>query len=205
MSDCHKARDLYSLIHEKEASRQDERYFDAHLSTCPNCRTGFADFRSTQTLLNGLPRIDVSSGFDDRVLSMVRAAVREARPVPPLPEPERAPAFWEGWMPRFAMLGASAALVALLAGSVLRTTPLTGGADMAGDVSIEAPSTVAAEPVVHTLSDRFPDLPPEVLRALSEESYVLDHMTVRPATAFGNARVVAPVDYEAGGTVYVTF
>lgn len=203
MSHCHKARDLYSLIDEKEASRLDERFFDEHLAACPDCRTDFADYRSTRSLLGELPRVDVSSGFDDRVLSLVRAAVRDSRPVPPLPDTERAPAFWEGWIPRFAFLGAAAALVAFVSLSSMRT-PVDGGG-LAGRADETPVTTAATEPAVRTLGDRFPDLPPEVLRALNEESYVLDHVTVRPATARGNARVVAPVDYEAGGTVYVTF
>jgi hypothetical protein len=203
MKDCHNARELYSLVQEKEASRQDERFFDAHMAACAACRTEFADFRATRTLLGELPRIDVSSGFDDRVLSLVRAAVRDARPVPPLPEPDRAPAFWEGWMPRFAVLGAAAALVAFVSLSTIRTA--IDGGDVARRADEAPAASASAEPIIQTLGDRFPDLPPELLRALNEESYVLDHMTVRPATASGNARVVAPVDYDAGGTVYVTF
>ena len=69
-----------------------------------------------------------------------------------------------------------------------------------------APRTLSAqvEPVVDRLEDRFPNLPPEVLRSLDEESYVLDRMTVRPAMN-GGQRVVAPVSDEAGGAVFITF
>ena len=171
MSDCHKTRELYSLVLEQEASRLDQRYFDSHLSACAECRRDWLDFKSSQSLLAALPR------------PVVPVAVE--------------PAWWQAWVPRFGLAAAAAALVAMV---TLPRTPVSN--DVA---ALPAPgSTAQVQPVVDRLEDRFPDLPAEVLRSLDEESYVLDRMTVRPSVS-GGSRVVAPVDYESGGTVYVTF
>jgi hypothetical protein len=66
-------------------------------------------------------------------------------------------------------------------------------------------SSSPGDATVRTLRDRFPDLPPEVARALDEESYVLDRMVLMPSEGPGEVRVVAPVGFESGGPVYVTF
>jgi hypothetical protein len=132
-------------------------------------------------------------------MASVREAVRESRPAPAWLAPEAESRWWQVWVPRFGLATATAALVAVALASAFQSGIPQGFASFfvkGGGTTIE--------PMVQRLEDRFPDLPPEVLRSLDEESYVLDRMTVRPASS-GNSRVVAPVDYEPGGAVYVTF
>lgn len=200
MIDCHKARDSYSLILDQEASQYDQRFFDSHLSACADCRRDWLDFKASQAMLLDLPRVQVSASFEDRVMAGVREAVREARPAPAWVVEDTEPRWWQAWMPRFGLAAGAAALFAVM------IPQLVPGPGPRPDqrVAMNQAAVVTTEPVVQRLEDRFPDLPPEVLRSLDEESYVLDRMTIRPATS-GNSRVVAPVDYEPGGAVYVTF
>lgn len=199
MMDCHKSRDLYSVILDQEASQYDQRFFDGHLSNCPECRRDWLDFKASQAILQNLPRVLVSASFEDRVMASVRDAVRDSRPAPTWVAEETEPRWWQVWVPRFGLAAATAALFAI----VNFPFPNPGGkSDQA--TQLDPGAMAMTTPVVQRLEDRFPDLPPEVLRSLDEESYVLDRMTIRPATS-GNSRVVAPVDYEPGGAVYVTF
>ena len=202
MSNCNKARGIFSPHLEKEASALEERFLLSHLADCPACREELDDLKASQALLAGLPRVEVSADFEARVLEKVRLAARQ-------PAPERSPLilefrprWWEGWIPRFALAGAAAALLVLASINTLHKSAgdLAGRTEPAGGAS-----ALTASPVVSRLEDRFPDLPPEVRRALDEESYVLDRMTIRPATSPGQTRVLAPVDQEASGPVYVTF
>lgn len=202
MSDCNKARGIFSPHLENEASALEERFLSTHLVACSACREELDDLKATRELLAGLPRLAPSADFESQVLERVRAAQRQ-------PVEERAPLilefrprWWEGWIPRFALAGAAAALLVLASVNSLnrRSGGLTAG------VPDSAPLTsTSATPVVSRLEDRFPDLPPEVRRALDEEGYVLDRMTIRPATSPGQTRVLAPVEQDATSPVYVTF
>lgn len=184
MSDCHKSQDLYSIVMDQEASQHDQRFFDGHLSSCSGCRHDWLDFKASQAMLKDLPRVAVSASFEDRVMAGVREAVREARPASAWAAQETEPRWWQVWIPRVGLAAATAAVVIVSMLSI--------------------PDQKASPTFVGRLEDRFPDLPPEVLRSLDEESYVLDRMTLRPGTN-GDSRVVAPVDFEPGGAVYVTF
>jgi len=202
MSDCHKSRDLYSVILDMEASQFDQRFFDGHLSGCSDCRQDWLDFKASQAILKDLPRVAVSASFEERVMAGVREAVRESRPAPAWVAEESEPRWWQAWLPRFTMAAATAALVIMATSAVLN--PRGQGGLVAGLLNLNGNRSAVIEPGFQRLEDRFPDLPPEVLRSLDEESYVLDRMTVRPATS-GDSRVVAPVDNEPGGAVFVVF
>jgi hypothetical protein len=152
-----------------------------------------------QSLVTTLPRIGITPDFEERVLMAVRTAQRDERLLPLLEQPSDEPRWWEGWIPRFALAGAAAALV------VMVMLPTVGQNVKSQSLATRMISQPTVQPVVQRLEDRFPDLPPEVLRSLDEESYVLDKMTVQPATSRGRARVVAPVVDESHGPVYVTF
>ena len=197
--DCHKTRDYFSLILDQEASHHEQRFFDGHLSDCANCRHDWLDFKASQAILLDLPRVLVSESFEDRVMASVREAVRESRPAPTWVAENAEPRWWQVWMPRLGMASAAAALLVLAFIGGPDPAPKSGPGIAQNQIAV-----VTTEPAMERLEDRFPDLPPEVLRALDEESYVLDRMTIRPATS-GNSRVLSPVDYEPGGAVYVTF
>lgn len=203
MNDCKQARELFSLALEHEASQFEQKFVDSHLSACGDCREEWLEFKESQSMLASLPRVAVSADFEDRVMAAMREAVREARPAPEWRPAAAEPAWWQGWFPRLGLAGAAAALVALF--SYQQIGP--GNGNHAGDSAERiSPSAVPVQVAsgVDRLEDRFPDLPPEVLRSLDEESYVLDRMTVRPAIS-GGQRVVAPVSDEAGGAVFITF
>lgn len=202
MSDCNKARGIFSPHLENEASALEDRFLSAHLVTCSACREELDDLKSVRELLADLPRLAPSADFESQVMDRVRTAQRQ-------PEEGRAPLilefrprWWEGWIPRFALAGAAAALLVLA--SVHSLTPRSGNLAANGSSGTPLASSTAA-PVVSRLEDRFPDLPPEVRRALDEEGYVLDRMTIRPATSPGQMRVLAPVEQDATSPVYVTF
>jgi len=203
MNDCQKVREFFSLALEHETSQFEQKLVDGHLAICGDCRQEWLEFEESQSMLAALPRVTVSASFEDRVMAAMREAVRESRPAPEWRSTEAEPSWWQGWFPRLGLAGAAASLVALVTfGQFL---PGRGNGP-AGTAGLNHPSAVTAQvtPVVDRLEDRFPDLPPEVLRSLDEESYVLDRMTVRPAMS-GGQRVVAPVSDEAGGAVFITF
>jgi predicted anti-sigma-YlaC factor YlaD len=200
MNDCQKARDLFSLALENEASQFEQRQIDGHLSACDDCRREWLEFKESQLMLAALPRVAVSASFEDRVMAAMREAVREARPAPEWRPVEAEPAWWQGWFPRLGMAGAAAALVAFFSFQQMQSRPDGTTASLTTGTAL----TAQVEPVVDRLQDRFPDLPAEVLRSLDEESYVLDRMTVHPGVS-GGQRVVAPVSDNAGGPVFITF
>ena len=201
MNDCHKSRDLCSLILDGEASQIDQRFFDGHLSECEKCRRDWLDFKASQSMLASLTRLTVSATFEDRVLADIHEAMRNNRPIPELAPAEAEPMWWQAWLPRFGLTAAGATLVAVVYLFGAGKPPREGGSSV---LDPGGRSEGSIQPVVGRLEDRFPDLPPEILKSLDEESYVLDRMTVQPNSS-GGSRVVAPVAFGTVGAVYVTF
>jgi predicted anti-sigma-YlaC factor YlaD len=66
MNDCQKARELFSLALEHEASQFEQRVVDGHLSACDACRREWLEFKESQSMLAALPRVSVSASFEDR-------------------------------------------------------------------------------------------------------------------------------------------
>src|SRR5262245_20575561 len=113
MTNCHRARQLYSVSHEGEASAADTTFLDGHLESCTTCREEFAEFKETFRLLKSLPRVEASPEFENLVLARLRAAADEPLPTRRV-DVTQATAdspWWSGWIPRFALAGAAAALL----------------------------------------------------------------------------------------------
>jgi len=187
---CNNVQDIFSLILEDEASAVERAAFQDHLAGCSRCRDDFEVFRATSDLVRNLSPIEPSPGFEDRILSRIRAAGSSSLPPVPIEMP-REGGFWSGWFPRVGLAAAAAAFI------IFAFTSQKKSED-------QAPSMAQGSGGVETLKERMPDLPDEVVDALNQDSYVLDKMVVRPGSGQGDVQVVAPVGYESG-PVYVAF
>jgi anti-sigma factor RsiW len=66
--DCSHVRQELSAFMDNELDGATRRKVEHHLTGCPECREYFHDFIKVDSLVQQLPRIDVSRGFADRVM-----------------------------------------------------------------------------------------------------------------------------------------
>jgi anti-sigma factor RsiW len=207
MNRCDKVRCLYSVCLEGEASVSDTAFFQEHMNQCPRCRADYSAFTATAGLVRSLSGIEVSPGFEDRVLARVRAASVSPAPIESGPiEISIEPRWWQGWFPKLALAGSAAALALVLSTSMNRG-PVSTVAEEAGTVPPSAGQLASSGQDVMTLEQLYPDLSPEVMQSMQNltRDGVLDRMVIQPGSPSGDIRVVAPVGYGADGPVYVTF
>lgn len=205
MTHCDKVRCLYSVCLEGEASVSDTTFFQEHMNRCPKCRTDYAAFTATSGILRSLSGIEVSPGFEDRVLARVRAASVSPAPVESGPiEISMEPRWWQGWFPKLALAGSAAALALIV--SLNRPEAPGMAADPVSSPEPEGQLVWGTEDVM-TLEKLYPDLSPEVMQSMQNltRDGVLDRMVIQQGSPSGDIRVVAPVGYGADGPVYVTF
>jgi hypothetical protein len=81
---CNRARHLFGACWDDELTQAERDGLEAHLGSCPKCRTEYDEFARALELTASLPRIEASADFVDRVLVRSRRAttapdsVREA-------------------------------------------------------------------------------------------------------------------------------
>jgi anti-sigma factor RsiW len=85
---------------DQRANAAERREIEAHLAGCAACRTRAEEFRSVRTMLDELPAVEPSFGFDARVRQRVAA------------EPPRQS--WFGWFEPQARFALSAAMLVAL-------------------------------------------------------------------------------------------
>jgi anti-sigma factor RsiW len=204
MTHCDKVRCLYSVCLEGEASVSDTTFFQEHMNQCPRCRADYSAFTATSGILRSLSGIEVSPGFEDRVLARVRAASVSPAPVESGPiEISMEPRWWEGWFPKLALAGSAAALALVV--SLNRPEAPTVAEVESVPAPAEQPASSGQD--VMTLQELYPDLSPEVMQSMQNltRDGVLDRMVIQQGSPSGDIRVVTPVGYGADGPVYVTF
>jgi len=76
------AEKLFSAYLEGELSAEEEDALRAHFSEHPEDLEAYRAFEATVDLVRSLPREDVSAEFTDRVMSQVRLARANDRPMP---------------------------------------------------------------------------------------------------------------------------
>jgi anti-sigma factor RsiW len=69
---CDEARELFSARVDEALASTDAARLDAHLTECAECRTSFAHFERTVSLVRGIPPAHAPAGFVDRVLEKAR-------------------------------------------------------------------------------------------------------------------------------------
>jgi hypothetical protein len=69
---CDEARELFSARVDEALASAEAAQFDAHLAECAECRTSFARFERTVSLVRGIPPAHAPAGFVDRVLERAR-------------------------------------------------------------------------------------------------------------------------------------
>ncbi|HSK77753.1 MAG TPA: anti-sigma factor [Thermoanaerobaculia bacterium] len=174
------------------------------MNQCPKCRSDYAAFTATSGILRSLSGIDVSPGFEDRVLARVRAASVSPAPVESGPiEISMEPRWWEGWFPKLALAGSVAALAIV----VSLNRPESPKVAEVESVPAPAGQLASSGQDVMTLQELYPDLSPEVMQSMQNltRDGVLDRMVIQQGSPSGDIRVVTPVGYGADGPVYVTF
>ena len=94
---------------DRRANSADRLELENHLSSCTDCRQRAEQFRSLWGVLDEMPVIDLSFGFDARVRQRVAA------------EPQRR---WFEWLVPQPRLALSAALLAVMAIWMVKTSPV---------------------------------------------------------------------------------
>ncbi len=61
--DCQSVRDRFSSLLEKELTSLDEKEIGEHLSSCPECRREFEQFKKTMQWLHSVEEVEVPDGF----------------------------------------------------------------------------------------------------------------------------------------------
>jgi hypothetical protein len=70
---CDEIRALFSDVADARLSAAEQAAWDAHLTSCADCRREWASFQRTLELLRGLPRHRAPAGFVNRVMTTVAA------------------------------------------------------------------------------------------------------------------------------------
>lgn len=94
---------------DRRSNSAERQEIEQHLPACMDCRTRAEQFRALWGVMDELPMIDPSFGFDARVRQRVAA------------EPQRR---WLGWIVPQPRLAVSAALLAVLAVWMVKTSPV---------------------------------------------------------------------------------
>jgi predicted anti-sigma-YlaC factor YlaD len=108
-NDCGKGLVAYL---DRRANSAERQAIETHLSTCSDCRTRAEQFRSLWSVMDEMPVIEPSFGFDSRVRQRVAA------------EPK--PRWFEFFVPQ-PRLALSGALLAVLAVWMVKTAPVNPG------------------------------------------------------------------------------
>jgi anti-sigma factor RsiW len=102
---------------DRRASSAERQEMEGHLAACEDCRLRAEQFRALWGVMDEMPIVEPSFGFDARVRQRVAA------------EPARG---WLGWLVPQPRLALSAALLAVMAVWMVKTTPVNRTAgDMA--------------------------------------------------------------------------
>ena len=104
---CGQARNLFGAYWDDELTQAEREWLESHFASCTACRRDYEQLTRTFEAMSELPRVEVSSGFAERVLA---AAHRRSPAVDRLPSPARR------WIP----ITVTAALLAVLAGMVMQ-------------------------------------------------------------------------------------
>ncbi|MGH9573229.1 MAG: anti-sigma factor family protein [Candidatus Acidiferrales bacterium] len=94
---------------DRRANSAERQEIEQHLTACADCRTRAEQFRALWGVMDELPVIEPSFGFDGRVRQRVAA------------EPQRR---WFGWIVPQPRLALSAALLAVLTVWMVKTSPV---------------------------------------------------------------------------------
>jgi anti-sigma factor RsiW len=106
---CHHIQKRLSAYQDGEVGGEEKERIAAHLEACPACRSAYAELGQAWQMLETIPEIEASAGFERRLFARINA----------VPEPRswwRLP--WVDWVYRAYPAPAIAAVV-LLAGMVL--------------------------------------------------------------------------------------
>jgi anti-sigma factor RsiW len=130
MRPCERTDSLLSAYIEGETSPAETHFLDAHLASCPRCRTQKTTLETLLSRLRALPRVDVSPGFTERVLA--RTADLEPAGVEARPAVTPIASRWSWSVP----MATAAALLVVVWG----VTHLRSGATPAPDTARETPA-----------------------------------------------------------------
>ncbi len=126
---CGQAGNLFSAYWDDELTQGEREWLESHFASCPTCRREYDQLTRTLEQMSALPRVEVSSGFAERVLASAR---RRA------PAADRMPIAARRWVP----ITATAVLLAVLAGMVIQWSGLPLGPRRSVSVALEQPVLV---------------------------------------------------------------
>jgi hypothetical protein len=135
---CNRARHLFGACWDDELTQAERDGLEAHLGSCPKCRTEYDGFARALELTASLPRIEASADFMDRVLVRSRRATTA---------PDIVRAAGSRWVP----VAAAAAAAVLVVAVVL----------VGSNLQWRAPASNQAPPIVTVGGPREPRLTPK--------------------------------------------
>jgi len=155
LHDEHLTIEQLSAFFDKQLSPGEQAVFDAHLSTCQQCRQNLSDLRLTVALLRAMPEEEVPRSFvlPSRLAPISEQSVRQDRMVRPIPQKQHT---WLNTLRRSVRtVSTIAALLALLCiiSGIMPSLHFGGGETASSTMSAPASSSMAAhknEPLTKT-------------------------------------------------------
>ncbi len=106
---CHRIQKRLAAYQDGEVGGKEREQISAHLEGCPACRSAYAELEQAWQLMEKIPEIEASAGFERRLFERINA----------VPEPRSRWRFpWVSWIYRAYPAPAMAAVI-LLVGTVL--------------------------------------------------------------------------------------
>src|SRR5262245_17284499 len=132
---CGQARNLFAAYWDDELTQAEREWLESHFTSCATCRREYDELARTLEAMSSLPRVEVSPGFADRVLTQARKRA---------PVADRMPAAARRWVP----VTATAVLLAVLAGMVMQWTGMPLAPRRTTTVALEQPVLIEPAPQV---------------------------------------------------------
>jgi anti-sigma factor RsiW len=201
---CRQSRGLFSAYWDDELTQAEREWLEAHFATCPSCRREYDEMTRAVELVGALPRVEVETGFAEKVLATAR---RKA------PAQDRIPITTSRWIP----LTAVAALVAVMGGTALQWIGLPkvqrSGAPSVEEqvvlqpVRIAEEGTAGREPNARAEAEPEPlaamgDIPDSLFDHSEDVEFILDGVTLRKGRAH---TVPLGPDAVRGAAAVITF
>lgn len=184
---CRDARRLFGAYWDDELTQAEREWLESHFTSCSACRESYNLLARSLELASGLPRVEPSPDFAERVLARARRTA---------PAADRLPVAPQRWVPvaaAAAVLLVAATLVMQMRGSApdrvsepvaVNPTPATAVPSLVesqADAVLE-PQLVAAEAFPDSLFDHSADV-----------EFVLDPVTVRRGQAHPSTKLAPPI------------
>ncbi|HYM80263.1 MAG TPA: zf-HC2 domain-containing protein [Candidatus Limnocylindria bacterium] len=189
---CSQSRRLFNAYWDDEVTQAEREWLESHFATCESCRAEYEAFVRVLEWVGALPRAEVSPGLAERALARARRSS---------PAPDRIPSLAPRWIP----ITAAAALVAVIAATLMQWTglPPSGPVAVQKEAPIEQPMLVEAgppapagapgvTPAVRPETEALAVIPDSLFDHGEDVEFILDPVTLRKGRAYTVSRLAEP-------------